>query len=84
MGLTVGSGHLRTRTEPGDERLGNTRVCCNHLAGNMGFTMYDSFARRGLLQLSANGLALTKGGASFVNEFSIDLADLRRKRSPQC
>ena len=84
MGLAAGSGHLRTRTGPGDEELRKARVCYNHLAGSMGIRMYDSFARRGFLQQSANGLALTKCGVGFVSDFGIDLAALRRKRSPLC
>ena len=84
MGLAAGSGHLRTRTGPRDEELRNARVCYNHLAGHMGIQMYDSFLRQGFLDISADGLTLTKTGASFVRDFGIDLNALTAKKSPLC
>lgn len=84
MGLAAGSGHLRTRTGPRDEELRKARVCYNHLAGYMGIQMYDSFLRRGFLDMSADGLTLTKTGASFVRDFGIDLNALTAKKSPLC
>lgn len=84
MGLAAGSGHLRTRIGPRDEELRKARVCYNHLAGHMGIQMYDSFLRRGFLDMSADGLTLTKTGASFVRDFGIDLDALTAKKSPLC
>ncbi|WP_295510137.1 ArsR/SmtB family transcription factor [uncultured Sulfitobacter sp.] len=84
MGLAAGSGHLRTRTGPRDEELRKARVCYKHLAGNMGIQMYDSFVRQGFLDIGANGLTLTKAGASFARNFGIDLDSLRAKKSPLC
>ena len=84
MGLAAGSGHLRTRIGPGDEELRKARVCYNHLAGHMGIQMYDSFLRQGFLDMSADGLTLTKTGASFVRDFGIDLDALTAKKSPLC
>ncbi|ARE42499.1 Transcriptional regulator, ArsR family (plasmid) [Rhodovulum sp. P5] len=84
MGLAAGSGHLRTRTGPRDEELRKARVCYNHLAGHMGIQMYDSFLRQGFLDMSADGLTLTKTGASFVRDFGIDLNALTAKKSPLC
>lgn len=84
MGLAAGSGHLRTRIGPRDEELRKARVCYNHLAGHMGIQMYDSFLRQGFLDMSADGLTLTKTGASFVRDFGIDLDALTAKKSPLC
>ena len=84
MGLAAGSGHLRTRIGPRDEELRKARVCYNHLAGHMGIQMYDSFLRQGFLDMSADGLTLTKTGASFVRDFGIDLNALTAKKSPLC
>ena len=84
MGLAAGSGHLRTRIGPRDEELRKACVCYNHLAGHMGIQMYDSFLRQGFLDMSADGLTLTKTGASFVRDFGIDLDALTAKKSPLC
>ena len=50
----------------------------------MGIQMYDSFLRQGFLDMSADGLTLTKTGASFVRDFGIDLDALTAKKSPLC
>jgi len=84
MGLAAGSGHLRTRTGPKDEKLRNARVCYNHLAGTMGIQMYDHFTRQGFLKINETGLILSNEGARFVEQFGIDLNELQQKRSPLC
>jgi len=84
MGLAAGAGHLRTRTGPKDIALRKARVCYNHLAGDMGTQMYDSFLRRGFLTVDGEGLSLTDAGEAFAREFEIDLDGLRAKRAPLC
>lgn len=84
MGLAAGSGHLRKRTGPKDAELRQARVCYNHLAGDMGTQMFDSMLARGHLLLHTEGLELTASGESFAADFGIDLATLRKNRSPLC
>ncbi|MEM0978512.1 MAG: winged helix-turn-helix domain-containing protein [Pseudomonadota bacterium] len=84
MGLAAGRGQMRTRTGPKDDALRYARVCYNHLAGEMGVLIYDSFRRRGFLALDADGLTLTEDGRNFVTEFGIDLAALDAKKAPLC
>lgn len=84
MGLAAGSGHLRKRTGPKDAELRQARVCYNHLAGDMGTQMFDSMMARGHLILQTEGLELTASGESFAADFGIDLATLRKNRSPLC
>ena len=84
MGLAADAGHLRTRTGPKDAALRKARVCYNHLAGDMGTQMYDSFLTQGYLDEQGDSLSLTDSGAEFVVEFGIDLDGLRKKRSLLC
>ena len=84
MGLAAGRGQLRTRTGPKDDALRYARVCYNHLAGEMGVLIYDSFRQRGFLALDEVGLTLTDTGRSFVTGFGIDLAALDAKKAPMC
>ena len=84
MGLAADAGHLRTRTGPKDAALRKARVCYNHLAGDMGIQMYDSFLTKGYLDEQGDSLSLTDSGAEFVVEFGIDLDGLRKKRSLLC
>ncbi|WP_195819234.1 ArsR/SmtB family transcription factor [Roseobacter sp. MH60115] len=84
MGLAAKSGHLRTRTGPRDASLRKARVCYNHLAGDMGIRMFDSFHGRGFLALEDENLQLTRTGAEFMTGFGIDLDSLTAQKSPLC
>ncbi|MDW3181588.1 winged helix-turn-helix domain-containing protein [Roseobacter sp.] len=84
MGLAAKSGHLRTRTGPRDASLRKARVCYNHLAGDMGIRMFDSFHGRGFLALEDETLQLTRTGAEFMTGFGIDLDSLTAQKSPLC
>lgn len=84
MGLSAGSGPLRTRTGPKEAALREARVCYNHLAGDRGVQMYDALIALGHLELHGAELVLTAGGARWAAEFGLDLAPLRKSRAPLC
>jgi DNA-binding transcriptional ArsR family regulator len=84
MGLAAGSGHFRKRTGPRDAELRQARVCYNHLAGDMGTQMFDSFIAQGYLVQGGEDLRLTETGAAFSAKFGIDVAGLRKARAPVC
>ena len=84
MGLAAGAGHLRTRTGPRNAALRHARVCYNHLAGDLGTRMFDSFIARGLLARQGDSVALTGGGRAALAEFGIDMAALEARRTPLC
>lgn len=84
MGLSAGSGHLRTRIGPRDTDLRHARICYNHLAGDRGVVMFESLVARALLSVDADNVALTPEGAAFATGFGIALDPLRRKRTPFC
>ncbi|WP_187429180.1 hypothetical protein ROLI_028330 [Roseobacter fucihabitans] len=84
MGLAVKTGHLRTRTGPKDEALRKARVCYNHLAGDMGIALFDSFMGRGFLVIEVGVLQLTPRGDDFVQGFGVDVTRLRSQKSPLC
>ena len=60
------------------------RVCYNHLAGEMGIRLYDSLITHGYLLLNDGSLALSETGQQFVQDFGIDLDQLRASRTPLC
>ena len=84
MGLAAGRGQMRARTGPKDNALRYARVCYNHLAGEMGVLIYDSFRQRGFLALDEVGLTLTDTGRNFITGFGIDLDELEARKSPLC
>ncbi len=84
MGLAAGAGHLRKRPGPKDAALRKARVCYNHLAGDMGTRMFDSFARQGLITGAGGDIALSAKGEGFARDFGIDLAALKSGKTPLC
>jgi len=84
MGLAVKKGHSRTRTGPKEPALRKARVCYNHLAGEFGVEMFDSFISRKFLDIDGDTLALTTTGRSFFMEFGVDVDNLKSSRRPLC
>lgn len=84
MGLAASKGHSRLRTGPKEPALRKARVCYNHLAGEVGVEMFDSFITRKFLVEDGNDLALTAMGRSFFMQFGIDIDTLESARRPLC
>ncbi len=84
MGIASRSGATRVRTGPKEPKLRRSRVCYDHLAGELGVQMFDSFDRQGFLDIEKETVLLTKEGEAFCRQFDIDLISLRRKRRPLC
>ena len=84
MGLAASRGHLRVRTGPKDPELRKARVCYNHLAGEYGVQMLDSFSAKGFVKIQKDGIDLPPGGRQFVSGFGIDLPALESLRRPLC
>ncbi|MGI9511697.1 MAG: ArsR/SmtB family transcription factor [Anderseniella sp.] len=84
MGLAAGRGLMRTRTGPRDETLRKARVCYNHLAGDLGVTVYDGMIVRGYLAEEEDDVSLTRDGENFIEAFGVDLPALSKARRPLC
>ncbi|ALN63299.1 bacterial regulatory, arsR family protein [Lysobacter antibioticus] len=69
---------------PSDLALRKARVCYDHLAGEWGVRVHDSFVRRGFLHLGDDDLQLTERGRGFVADAGIALDALPRTRRPLC
>ena len=66
------------------DALRKARVCYNHLAGDLGVTVYDGMIVRGYLAESDDDVSLTRDGEQFVDAFGIDLPSLAKSRRPMC
>ena len=84
MALAARTGQLRTRPGPKDPALRHARVCYDHLAGELGVALFDSLARRRLLELGEGELRLTPKGQHFVADFGIALAPIEVLQRPLC
>jgi len=72
------------RTGPVDPALRQARACYDHLAGEWGVRIHDSFVRRGYLRLEPDALQLTAAGIGFLEGVGIDADALARSRRPLC
>ncbi len=82
--LAASKGHLRTRPGPRDGKLREARVCYDHLAGKRGVQMFDSLARRQLLSVNRENVALSDLGRDEMRKLGLDVASLDTTRRPIC
>lgn len=71
---------------PRDQALRRARTCYDHLAGQVAVAIADRMAELGLVDLSADGGALTEPGATVLRGLGVDLdgaaARSSRRRGP--
>jgi DNA-binding transcriptional ArsR family regulator len=84
MGVAYRTGALRLRSSPREPALRKARVCYDHLAGDLGVLVFDSFEQRQLLQSNISGLELTPAGRKFCQSLGIDLDALTHGRRLLC
>jgi DNA-binding transcriptional ArsR family regulator len=84
MGFAASRGHLRYRPGPKDPALRKARVCYDHLAGDYGVRMLDSFVCRGEIASDGENLTVTDKGREQLEGFGIDFSTLASSRRPLC
>lgn len=84
MGVSVALGPKRVLPGPRDSDMRAARVCYDHLAGEMGVAMLDSFLARELIQMEDEQPRLTETGKSYFKNLGIDLDAMAKRRRPVC
>lgn len=84
MGVAFRTGAVRLRASPREPALRKSRVCYDHLAGEMGVLIHESLLRRRALVSRAGGLGLTNSGRAFFLHFGIDADALATRRRVFC
>jgi DNA-binding transcriptional ArsR family regulator len=84
MGLAERTGRRRTRPGPKEPALRRSRVCYDHLAGDLGVAMLDALVAKGVIADADGSLSLTAPGAGFVRAFGVAEAALAGGRRPVC
>jgi DNA-binding transcriptional ArsR family regulator len=83
-GLAIAAGLKRTRPGPRDAAMRRSRVCYDHLAGELGVAMLDGLLAAGAVADHDGALSLTEGGDHFVRGFGVEPERLRAGRRPVC
>jgi DNA-binding transcriptional ArsR family regulator len=84
MGVAYRTGALRVRPGPREPALRRARVCYDHLAGEMGVSVFDALLRGKLLRNGGAEVELTPKGRRFFEAFGIDLEAAAGSRRPLC
>ena len=83
-GLAVAAGLQRTRPGPRDAAMRRSRVCYDHLAGELGVAMLDALIGRRAIEDRGGALSLTGDGAAFMQRLGVVPEALRPGRRPVC
>jgi len=83
-GLAIAAGLQRTRPGPRDAAMRRSRVCYDHLAGELGVAMLDGLTDAGVIADRDGALSLTEPGEGFVRRFGVAPESLRAGRRPVC
>ena len=84
MGFAAKRGLLRTRTGPADGALRKARICYDHLAGELGVSLFNTLAANCYIEVSDDEVMLTRSGSKAMSDFGIDLDMLATGRRPLC
>jgi len=86
MLLNVSSNisHPKTKTGPSDPRLRESRVCYDHLAGELGVALYDSLVKNNHIIDRGCETTLTEKGVQFFNELGLKIEELKKSKRPLC
>lgn len=85
MGVATRAKALRTRPGPKEPALRHARVCYDHLAGELGVAMFDSFIKhRWVTPGLERTFALTRLGRAKVSSFGVAIEDIERGARPLC
>jgi len=82
--MAAGIGHLRFRPGPKDPALRFARRCYDHIAGEVGTALYEAMFDAGILDMRADGPALTLRGRDRFFAEGIDTLTLETGTRPMC
>lgn len=84
MGVAFRTGAMRIISSPRDPALRRARICYDHLAGEVGVTIYESLTRHRALTTSEDGLRLTPSGEEWFASMGVNTHAAARQRRTFC
>jgi len=84
MGVAFRTGAVRARASPREPALRKARVCYDHLAGEIGVSIYEGLIKRRALVQGADGLRLTAAGQRLFRKLRIDTDALSGQKRAFC
>jgi DNA-binding transcriptional ArsR family regulator len=84
MGVAFRTGAVRILSSPREPALRRARICYDHLAGEVGVSIYEALLRHRVLEMSQNGLRLTGFGVEWFARLGVDTGTAVRQRRMFC
>jgi DNA-binding transcriptional ArsR family regulator len=85
MVVAVGKVDTPRRATPRvDPELRRARTCYDHIAGELGVAIADALVKRGAVELSDDGAAVTPSGRAWLSDVGFALECPRGGRRPLC
>ncbi|MDZ4868602.1 MAG: winged helix-turn-helix domain-containing protein [Alphaproteobacteria bacterium] len=84
MGVAAQRGTSRVRTGPREPALRRARVCYDHLAGDLGVSLFDAMRAGKWITVDGQDVTVPKTGRTAFAAFGIDVAELETVRRPLC
>jgi DNA-binding transcriptional ArsR family regulator len=84
MGVAFRTGSLRLRPGPREPALRKARVCYDHLAGELGVSMFEGLIERRVLAGGVESLRVTRAGKAWLVSFGVDADAVAAERRALC
>ena len=84
MGVAFRTGAVRILSSPREPALRKARICYDHLAGEVGVTVYEALLRHRVLEMSQKGLRLSESGVHWFGRLGINTDAAARQRRTFC
>jgi DNA-binding transcriptional ArsR family regulator len=84
MGVAFRTGAVRLRSSPREPALRKARVCYDHLAGEIGVSVFERMVKRKALVREGDALTITPAGRRLFAALDIDTESLARQRRAFC
>ncbi len=74
----------RVTTGPSDPRLRQSRVCYDHLAGELGVSLYEALTQQGYIINNQSETIFTASGREFFSTLGVDFDQFKGNKRPLC
>jgi len=71
-------------TGPSDPRLRRSRVCYDHLAGELGVALYEALTHKGYIINNQSETIFTESGREFFSALGVDFNQFKGNKRPLC
>lgn len=84
LNISVSVSSPKISTGPRNERLRKSRICYDHLAGELGVKLFDALVDKGWLIENSTEIILTKTGQNFFSSIGVDFSSFKNRSRPIC